>query len=291
MLIAADVGADMAASRAWHEIHAETVVVATPAETAPTHRFDSLYLAGPQDDGLRRILLAHRFVCAGPPTNGIGSLAPGAGDVAPLFNPLAPPSSQSFMRFGKTLPLTASEDGCDGAEPPHDARSVLSKIYTINAIERQPTARRHYTVHMASAPKRVANAGDRWDGPVFATAATSCKSESAFALQPVLLDDRHGRDRESGAQRRRARDRDDSATVCPSAATCTFQRHVADGHRRLGKPFSQNRNYQAQIPPADLVVIDDLSDRIPAYVRPSWTCSRCISRTCCATCSELANAR
>ncbi len=45
----------------WQRINAEVTLVGSPDDTALANRFDALYAVVPQDEELRRILLAHRF--------------------------------------------------------------------------------------------------------------------------------------------------------------------------------------------------------------------------------------
>ena len=65
-LVVVDVRTEVAAARAWQGINAEVTLVGTPPEMVPASRTDARYFVGPQDEGLQRILLAHRFVMPVP---------------------------------------------------------------------------------------------------------------------------------------------------------------------------------------------------------------------------------
>ncbi len=79
-LVVADARADVVAALAWQDINAELAVVNAPAETAPVVRFDTRFIASPQDERLRRILLAHRFDVPVPSLSGSASAAPPRAD-------------------------------------------------------------------------------------------------------------------------------------------------------------------------------------------------------------------
>jgi len=259
MLIAVDVRAEMAAAQAWHEIHAEAVVIATPAETAPTDRVDALYVAGPQDEGLRRILLAHRFIVPVPPPNGIGSLAPERGDGRAVP---AGASIKPELQAGRTVPVADSLEESLAA-PAAAQRKLGPQLISSNAKKSAGGRNQNYAVRRAPASKRIANAGPRWDWPAFATATTSRVPGSDFGYNEIVLADRNGRNENPAPP-------SDVAPVpettvqpcCRGPPRGTFRRHVADGLAHLGKPFRETDRSRAN-PPADFVVIDNLGDRVP----------------------------
>lgn len=257
VLIAADVRADMATAQAWHEIHAEAVVFATPAETAATDRVDALYVASPQDEGLRRILLAHRFMVPVPAPNGIGSLAPERDDVRAV-------SADSSIKPELQAVWTAS--AADGLGERLTGPAATQRKLGRHLISNKPISargcNRHYTARKAFAPKRVANAGPRWDWPAFSIAASTREPGSDFAYSEIILADRNGRG-ENSAPSDVAPERE--ATVqpcCRGPPRATFRRHVAGGAAHLGKPFREIDRSRA-IPPTDLVTTDNLGDRVP----------------------------
>lgn len=258
-LIAADVRADMAAAQSWHEIHAETAVIATPAETAPTDRVDALYVAGPQDAGLRRILLAHRFIVPVPPPNGTESLAPEGGEARAVTQP-AGTAIKPELQAGRTV-SAADGHGERLTAPAAAQRKPGPQLISSNAMG---TDRRRvrYTVRKASTAKRFANAGSRWDWPAFATAATTRVPGSDFDHIEIVLADRSGRDENSAPSPVAP---EPEATVQPCSRgppVGTGRRRVPDGPTHLGKPFRETDRSPAN-PPADLVVIDNLGERVP----------------------------
>ena len=259
VLIAADVRADTVAAQAWHNVQADAFVIAAPAETASIDRVDALYVAGPQDEGLRRILLAHRFMVPVPPPNAIGSLAPKRDDVRVVPGGTSiKPEIQAVRTvcvansLGETLAAPAAAQRKLGPQQiSSNAKSALGRNQT-------------YAVRKMPVLKRIANANTRWDWPVFATAPTSRVPGSDFGFSAIMLGDRNGRDETSAPSDVAPEPETTAQPCCRGPPHATFRRHVADGAAHLGKPFREIDRSRA-IPPADLVVIDNLGDRIPVY--------------------------
>lgn len=256
-LVAADVRADMAAAQAWHEIHAEAVVIAAPAQTAPSDPVDGLYVAGPQDEGLRQILLAHRFMVPVPAPNGIGSLAPERDDVRAV-------SAGSSIKPELQAVWTAS--AADGLGERLTGPAATQRKLGPHLISSKPISARgrnqHYTARKAFAPKRVANASPRWDWPAFATAASTREPGSDFAYSEIVLADGNGRGENSAPSDVAPEPEATVQPCCRGPPRATFRRHVADGAAHLGKSFREIESSRA-IPPGDLVVTDNLGDRVP----------------------------
>ncbi len=258
VLIAADVRADTAAAQAWHEIHAEAVVIAAPAPTAPTDSVVGLYVAGPQDEGLRQILLAHRLMVPAS-LNGIESLAPERGDASAVTKPTGAaikPEHHAVRTVsaanGLGVPLAAPAAGQRKLGPQlisSNAKSALGRNQT-SAVRKVPVL------------KRIANANTRWDWPVFATAPTSRVPGSDFGFSAIVLAGRNARDETSAPSDVAPEPETTVQPCCRGPPHASFRRHVADGAVHLGKPFREIDRSRA-IPPADLVVIDNLGDRIP----------------------------
>lgn len=257
VLIAADVRADMAAAQAWHEIHAETAVIATPAETAPLDSGDTLYVAGPQDEGLRRILLAHRFIVPVPSPKGIGALAPERSDARAVP---AGASIRPELHVVRTVP--AANGLGEQLTALAAAQRKLGPLLISSNAECALGRTQNETVRMAFAPKRAANAGSRWDWPVFATAATLLMPGSDFGHNEIVLADRNGRDETSAPSDVAPEPETTVEPCCRGPPVGTGRRHVTDWRVHLGKPFRETDLSRAN-PPADLVVIDNLGDRIP----------------------------
>lgn len=259
VLIAADVRADMAAAQAWREISAETAVIATPAETAPTDYVDGLYIAGPQDEGLRRILLAYRFVVPAPPSSAIGSLAPKCDDVRAVAQPTGTTSKPELQAVG----TISAADGL-GDRPTSDAatqRKLGPHLISSNPISARG-CNQHHTRLTAFAPRRVANAGSRWEWPVFAVAASARVAGSDFAYDEIVLADRNGRG-ENAAPNHVAPEQETTVQpCCRGPPRGTSRRHVANGPAHLGKAFRETDRSRANSP-VELVVTDNLGDRVP----------------------------
>lgn len=257
VLIAADVRADMTAAREWNDVQADAFVIAAPAETASIDRVDALYVAGPQDEGLRRILLAHRFMVPVPPPNAIGSLAPKRDDVRVVP---AGTSIKPEVQAVRTV-CVANSLGETLAAPAAAQRKLGPQLISSNeksALGRNQT----YAVRKVPVLKRIANANTRWDWPFFATAPTSRVPGSDFGFSAIVLADRNGRDETSAPSDVAPEPETTVQPCCRGPPVGTGRRHGADGAAHLGKPFREIHRSRA-IPPADLVVIDNLGDRIP----------------------------
>ena len=259
VLIAADVRADMAAAQTWHEIHAETAVIATPVETAATDCVDALYVAGAQDEGLRRILLAHRLTVLVPPPNGIGALAPERDDVRAVTHPTG-------AAIKPELQAVRTVSVADSHGEPLTATAAAQRKLDPHLISSSPISARgrsqNDAVRKAFAPKRVANAGSRWDWPVFATAVTTRLPGSDFAYNEIVLADRNGQGENSAPSDVAPEPETTVQPCCRGPPRATFRRHEADAAAHLGKPFRETDRSRAY-PPVELVVTDNLGDRVP----------------------------
>lgn len=255
VLIAADARADMAAAQARDEIHAEAVAIATPAETAPKDTGDALYMAVPQDEGLRRILLAHRYTVPMPPPNGIGSLAPERDDAhAVPAGTSEEPEHHVVRTFPVVEKLGAQLKALDSAQRELGPRLISSNAKS--ALGRTLND----AVRNTLAPKRIANA--RWDWSAFATAASTRLQVSDFAYSEIVLADPNGRGENSAPSNVATQPETTVQPCCRGPPRATCRRHVTDGRKYLGKPFREIEGSRA-IPPADLVVLDNLGDRVP----------------------------
>lgn len=259
VLIAADIHADMGGARAWDDVHAEAAVLATPAKTAPTDRICALYVAGPQDEGLRRILLAHRFVVPVPPPNGTEPLAWEGGEARDDTQP-AGATIKPELQAVRTV--SVADDLGERLTAPAGAQCKIGpQLVSSNAMS-VDRRKAHYTIRMASARKRVANAGKWWDRPAFATAATSHVPGSGSGCNEIVVANRNGRGENSAPSDVAPETETTVQRCCRGPPVGTGRRHVADGPAHAGKPFREIDRSRA-IPPADLVVTDDLGDRVP----------------------------
>lgn len=257
VLIAADVRADTATAQAWRDIHVETVVIATPAETAPIDRVDALYVTRPQDENLRRILLAHRFIVPVPPPNGTVPLAPECGEAR------AVPAGASIKPGVQAVRTVSAEDGL--GERLTASAAAQRKLGPL-LISSNPISVRGRTqndgVRKAFTSKRVANAGPQWDWPAFATATTSHVPGSEFSYHEIVLADRNGQGG-SSAPRDVAPEPDTTVQpCCRGPPRDTLRRHAAGDRGPIGKPFRETDRSRAN-PAAELVLLDNLGDRVP----------------------------
>ncbi len=259
VLIAGDVRAETAAAQAWHEIHTEAVVFATPAETTPMGVGDVHYATRAQDDSLRRILLAHRFMVPVTPSSVIELLAPEHGDARAAIQP-AGASIKPELHAVRKIPA-ADGLGERLTAPAAAQRKFGPPLITTDAMS-AGLRKGHYTVRMASAPKRVANAGNRWDGPVFTTAAPSPVTGSGSGCNEIVLADRNGRGESSAPSDVAPEPQAKVQPCCRGPPRATFRRHVAGGPAHPGKPFRETDRLRTK-PTAELVVLDNLGDPVP----------------------------
>lgn len=256
VLIAADVRADIAAARAWHDIHANAVVIATPAETAPIDRVDALYVTRPQNEDLRRILLAHRFMVP-VSLNGTESLAP------ELVDTRAGPAGSAIKPETQAVRIVSGVDGLgETLAAPAPAQLKLGpQLISSNAMI-AGGRKGHNTIRMASAAKRVANAGSRWDSPVFASAATSRMPGSDFGYHGIVLADRNCRGENSAPADTTPEPDTTAQPCCRGPPVGTGRRHVAGASAPFGQAFRETEHSRAK-PTAELVLLDNLGDRVP----------------------------
>lgn len=120
----------------------------------------------------------------------------------------------------------------------------------------------HHTTCMASAAKRIANAGPWWDGPIFTTAATSRVPGSDCGCSEIFLADRSARNENSAPSDVAPEPENTVLPCCRGPPRGAFRRHVADEAAHLGKPFRETDRSRAN-PPAEFVVPDNLDDRVP----------------------------
>ena len=216
VLVVADVRADAAAARAWQDINTELALVGTVVETAPAIRIDARYAAGPQDENLRRILLAHRFVVPAPSLRDAGSAAATCADaVACRGNPMALLRTPSI---GRSDQLPAADRHRKRKSEAPDAAFDCPPLPIAGNVRDCDRRGQRSAKRRVSRALLVANAGVWWD----------CSSRFAVDVRRAPADGlRSRRDCSCRSQqprwptstsRRRACSRDDGTTGLPRAA-------------------------------------------------------------------------
>jgi len=260
-LVVADARADVDAARAWQGISAAVTVVGTPVEMAPTSRFDALYAVGPQDEGLQRILQAHRFVVPPPAPSDVIQPALARTDAIIVGGLDDAPADKGLLTSNA---LVVADTLSGGQTEPAAAISRMPRLVATNAIVIGGGGQR---CALRTAPKTrlVANAGICWDWPVRCAGAPLRGSTGSIAADVIVLADRDGRDRDQA-----------SPDFAPEAATPAqpgCRGPPIGGSQRLvhaeltpANCATDKRHRSGAEPPAapaDLAVIDNLGDRIP----------------------------
>ena len=269
-LVVADVRADVEVARAWQGIKAEIAVVGTLAETAPVSRIEVRYFAGPQDEGLRRILLAHRFVVPVPPPSDAVQRAPAHAvanavaemdgactmtnapavvtyDVAnALVGEAAKPGLHSFNCAPKLVASTAT----------HQGESGIASDCGMRGLRRAK--------HSASKVRLAANAVPWWNWPALGAVASHRAPGGGFAADVIVLADRNGRDHNQALPDFAADVAAPSQPGCrgpPAGRTQLAAADLVSGRGGIGAR-SWSRAH-TPVEPTEPVVIDNLGDRVP----------------------------
>lgn len=258
-LVVADARADFAAAHAWQDISAELAVVGTVTETLPVHRIDERYIASPQDEGLRRILLAHRFVVPVPSLRDVCSAAPpranavAAGEVDGvrsdtelLITHHRPVADRKHAR------TAATSDAASDCPPP----PIAGNVNEIGRRSQRSTKRR------ASRALLVANAGVWWSGPVRTAVDVRRALAGGCAADVIVLADRSSRDGNPAHRDVSADPRTTAQPACRGPPVGVSQQQVSSGPGTIGKSFRENVQSRANAP-ADPAVVDNLGDNVP----------------------------
>lgn len=272
ILVVADARADIAATHAWHDIHADAAVIGTPAAAASSNCVDALYASAPQDESLRRVLLAHRFVVPLPPPRDSVRCAPARADVravaeldvarvytnAPaaisraavvaLADAVAKPAVAAINRAPR---LIASNTGLRDQDSNASGHGMLGLLRVMGS---------------ASKTRLVANAGPWWDWRARGSLAFHRVPGSGLAADVIVLAiDRSDRDHNQALPDFAA---DATAPVqpgCRGPPTGGSQR-LATAEPASGRSVVGKRHRPGAEPPtapADITVSDNLGDRVP----------------------------
>lgn len=257
-LVVADARADVAAARAWQDINAELAVVGTVAETAPVVRIEARYTAAAQDEGLRRILLAHRFIVPVPFFSDSGSAAPSRVGAVTIGEP-------DGVRSGTALQMS-DRPAIDGHRAHMAANSEVAIDCTsqLSASNVKDWGRRgqRSAIRRVSRALLVANAGVRWDGPV-RSAVDACRAPAdACPADVIVLADRSSRDGNPAHRDVSAVPRTTAQPGCRGPPVGVSQQQVSSGPGTIGKSFRENVQSRANAP-ADPAVVDNLGDNVP----------------------------
>jgi len=271
-LVVADVRADVDAARVWQRINAEVTLVGSPDDTALANRFDALYAVVPQDEELRRILLAHRFEVRRPASietkhctparagtkavDGLGGTCTDTELPNPIANVVAVTPPDAVTRPERTLSDRA---------PKLIASNTNRRDQSANAGNVRRRGLR-CTIRIASKVRLVANAGRAWGRTESDIVAANGGSTRGFAAGVILL----AADRNVGDRDQALPDSAVDATTptqpgCRGPPISGSQRleaaEPASGQGTFGKRHQPQ--IDAPIMPADLVVTDNLGDRVP----------------------------
>ncbi len=258
-LLVADARADVAAARAWQDINAELAVVGTAGPTVSVHGIEAIYTASPQDEGLRRILLAHRFIVPVP------SLSNGGSAATPSADAVAAGEIDGIQSSTKLLiadhqpeaerhraPMAETSDAAFDCSPP----PIAGKLKEIGRRGQRSIKRR------LSSELLVANAGVRWDSPVRSVVDARRAPADACAADVIVLADRSSRHGNPAHQDVSAVPRTTAQPGCRGPPVGTIQRQIPSVPPAVAGPFREadQKRDKASANPA---VIDNLGDRVP----------------------------
>ena len=189
-LLVADGRTDVAAARAWQDSRTEMAVRGTAGEPAPVGGGEARYTIRPQDESLRRILLAHRFVVPVPSLRDVCSAAPPRADAVAA-------GEVDGVCSGTGL-LIAEGQAIDGhrahmASNSEVAIDCTSQLSTSNVKDWGMRGQRS-AIRRVSRALLVANAGVWWDGPVRSAVDTHRALADACSADVIVLADRSSRD-------------------------------------------------------------------------------------------------
>lgn len=270
-LVVADARTDVDAARAWQRINAEVTRVSSPVDMAPASSFDVLYAVGPQDECLRRILLAHRFdVPLSAPNDTTQSAPARAGATA--VDGLNGTCTDTELPTGNAHVAVTLLDAVTNPDRALGSRAPRLIASNANRQERccnsSDIGRRGLPLAKRTAPETrlVANAGPWWDWRVRGSLAFHHGPGSSLSTGVIVLAaDRNGRDHNQTLP--------DFASDAAAPTQPGCRGPPTDGSRRLaasdlasdqGAVDKRHRpRTDSSMAPADLVVIDNLGDRVP----------------------------
>ncbi|MDX2257930.1 MAG: hypothetical protein NW205_03340 [Hyphomicrobiaceae bacterium] len=271
-LVVADVRADVDAARTWQGINAEVTVVGKPPEARTECRFNERYILGPQDEDLRRVVLAHRFVVPLPPPRDLVRCASARADLMAV-------AELDGARVNTNAPAAISRTAAVAladavAKPAVAAINRAPRLIASNTDLRDQdsnasghsTRRLRHVTRTASKTRLVVNAGPRWDWPARGTVASNRVSGSGLAADAIVLAaDRSDRDHNQPLPDFTADATTPVQPGCRGPPPGGTQRltatEPASGRSVVGKRHRPGA--ESPTAPADLVVIDNFGDRVP----------------------------
>lgn len=258
-LVVADARADVAAAHAWQDINVELAVVGTVAETAPVVHIEARYTAAPQNEGLRRILLAHRFIVPVP------SLRDGGSTATPSDNAVASGEIDGVLS-GTEILIADQHPAADRHRAPmaetSDAALDCSPLPIAGKLKEMGRRGQRCTKRRVSRELLVANAGVWWDGPVRSAVDARRAPAGACAADVIVLDDRSSRDGNPAHREVTTEPARTAQPGCRGPPAGAIQRQVASVPPAGAGSFRETdqKRDKASVNPA---VIDNLGDGVP----------------------------
>ena len=252
--------------RSW----AAMEIAAFEARWAPGSRIDVRYFAGPQDDRLRRILLAHRFVVPVPPPSDAVQRAPAHADanaVAELDGACAMTNAPAVVTYdvANALADEAAKSGLHSfncvpklvaSTATHQGESGIASDIGMRGLRRAG--------HAASKVCLAANSVPWWNWTEPGMVASHRVPGGGLAADVIVLAGRNGRDHDQALP-------DFAADVAaPSQPGCrgppAGRTQLAAADLVSGRGGSGARSWSrahTPVEPTDPVVIDNLGNRVP----------------------------
>jgi hypothetical protein len=258
-LVALDLRADVAEARAWQDINTEWAVAGTAAEKAAVVGIDARYTNIPQDEGLRRILLAHRFILPVPSLTVAGSAAPPSADTV-AAGEIDGVRSGTELQIADQRPAT-DRDRAHMAATCHAAFAcpplpIAGKLKEIGKRGQRDAKRR------VSRELLVANGGLWCDGPVRSAVDARRAPADASGADVIVLADRSGRDGQQAHPEAPPVRETTAQPGCRGPPAGVSQGQVSSEPRTIGKSFREKDQSRAKAS-ADPAVVDNLGDRVP----------------------------
>lgn len=258
-LVVADTRADVAATQAWQGFDAELVMVGTPADATRGNGIDAPYTSIPQDQGLRRILLAHRFIVPVPSLSDGGSAATPSADAVAAGEIDGVQSGTELLIADQhpaaerhRAPMAETSDAAFDCSPP----PIAGKLKEIGRRGQRSTNRR------VSRELLVANAGVWWQYPNRSLGDARRAPAGACAAYVIVLTDRSSRDGNPAHREVTPEPATTAQPGCRGPPAGVSQQQVSPRPEAIGKSLRENVQSRAYAA-ADPAVVDNLGDRIP----------------------------
>ena len=258
-LVFADARADVAATQAWQGFDAELVVIGTASEAARGNGIDALYTNIPQDESLRRILLAHRFIVPVPSLRDGGSAATPSADVVAAGEIDGVQSGTELLIADQhpaaerhCAPMAKTSDTARDCSPP----PIAGKLKEIGRRYQRSTKRR------VSRSLLVANAGVWWQDPHCCLGDARRALAGACEADVIVLTERSSRDGNPAHRDLTPEPATTAQPGCRGPPAGASQRQVASEPAPGAGSCRENVQSRANVP-ANPAVIDNLGDGVP----------------------------